>query len=240
MHPQIHEHQLWSTQPPLLNQRIKCEVIPDGATDLVFEIIGELTTPYIFGTATKLYQFKTQQNASYFGVRFAPGVLPLVDDYTPQDLVDQHLNLNHIPALNELGQRLIQTSEQNKKLKLLNNFFHETASFYGPKYLEPLVSHMVKSHGDSEFSSIFETAKRSTRQIEREFKKSLGLSPKKLCRILRFKRATELLKTNMDYAQVALECGYYDQSHMINDFKDLSHKSPGAFPKPSGGSHADI
>src|SRR5262249_28285988 len=57
------------------------------------------------------------------------------------------------------------------------------------------------------------------RFIER-FKIDVGLTPKRYCRIRRFQRAVTLVHqgSEIDWAAVALDCGYFDQAHFIHDF----------------------
>ena len=47
-------------------------------------------------------------------------------------------------------------------------------------------------------------------------------------RLLRFDHARELAGT-MPWTEVAFECGYYDQSHLINDFRAVTGRSPETF-----------
>lgn len=65
------------------------------------------------------------------------------------------------------------------------------------------------------------------RFIER-FKAQVGLSPKRYCRILRFQQAVQYAHRGraLDWAQVALDCGYYDQPHFIHDFRTFSGLTP--------------
>jgi len=55
--------------------------------------------------------------------------------------------------------------------------------------------------------------------------------PKQLCRSLRFKHVFKRLSASKveSNAELALACGYYDQSHLIKDFKYYTGKSPTAF-----------
>ena len=52
----------------------------------------------------------------------------------------------------------------------------------------------------------------------------VGLSPKAWCRVQRFQQAVRLLHAGADlrWAELALECGYYDQSHFANEFRAFS------------------
>ena len=65
------------------------------------------------------------------------------------------------------------------------------------------------------------------RFIER-FKVEVGTTPKRYCRIRRFQRAVTLAHAGpaVDWTQVALDCGYFDQSHFIHDFRSFAGLTP--------------
>jgi AraC-like DNA-binding protein len=66
--------------------------------------------------------------------------------------------------------------------------------------------------------------------IER-FREQVGLPPKTMARILRFEHVVRRLRRAgaARWAEIALECGYYDQAHLIRDFTEFAGSSPGAF-----------
>ena len=68
----------------------------------------------------------------------------------------------------------------------------------------------------------------SNRQFERVFKNRMGLSPKFFSRLVRFSRAWMIKETqpNINWLQLAHECGYYDQMHFIRDFKEFTDSNP--------------
>jgi AraC-like DNA-binding protein len=67
----------------------------------------------------------------------------------------------------------------------------------------------------------------------------VGLPPKTLARIFRFDRAVSLLaQRDARLADVAFECGYYDQAHLNRDFRGFAGTSPASFARqivPDGG-----
>lgn len=70
----------------------------------------------------------------------------------------------------------------------------------------------------------------STRFIQ-VFREDVGLTPKQFCRVRRFHYAVRLMATNpsMRWVDVALTCGYYDQSHFNKDFRHFSGITPSTF-----------
>jgi AraC-like DNA-binding protein len=68
----------------------------------------------------------------------------------------------------------------------------------------------------------------SPRRLSELFQDHIGVSPKLYCRIQRFQQAVQLMHRGADihWAELALTCGYYDQSHFANDFRVFSGLSP--------------
>jgi AraC-like DNA-binding protein len=69
----------------------------------------------------------------------------------------------------------------------------------------------------------------SPRTIQRWFVKDIGISPKKMSRIVRFHKAVDHLLRNEKYFYFDL--GYFDQAHFIKEFNEFTGKSPKAFLK---------
>ena len=69
----------------------------------------------------------------------------------------------------------------------------------------------------------------SVRQLERNFKKFIGLSPKEYANIIRFQYALGLIKNSekkRSLLEIAFECGYYDHSHLTNEIKRNTGLAP--------------
>lgn len=69
----------------------------------------------------------------------------------------------------------------------------------------------------------------STRHLEARFRRQIGLSPKRMARVIRVNRAIRQLTRGSSPASSALTCGYYDQAHLIREFKALTGTTPGRF-----------
>jgi transcriptional regulator GlxA family with amidase domain len=57
------------------------------------------------------------------------------------------------------------------------------------------------------------------------------MPPKTLARVLRFERVSRLLREAPDprLAEVAFDCGYYDQAHLNRDFREFAGTTPGEY-----------
>lgn len=71
----------------------------------------------------------------------------------------------------------------------------------------------------------------SSRRFLRAFAEHVGLMPKRFARVRRFLRVVESIEMGrpVDWAEVALRCGYFDQAHLINDFREFSGITPTAY-----------
>jgi AraC-like DNA-binding protein len=71
----------------------------------------------------------------------------------------------------------------------------------------------------------------SRKRIVARFREEVGLTPKRAARLLRFERARALAEsaTQPEWAWIAREAGYYDQSHLINDFRSFTGRTPETF-----------
>jgi AraC-like DNA-binding protein len=80
----------------------------------------------------------------------------------------------------------------------------------------------------------------SHRRLIDRFREGIGLAPKTIGRVLRFERVSRMLQQVEEprLAEVALDCGYYDQAHLNRDFRQFAGTSPGHYLArrlPSGG-----
>jgi AraC-like DNA-binding protein len=72
----------------------------------------------------------------------------------------------------------------------------------------------------------------SHKQMLSRFDCRVGLTPKLTSRIFRFQRALNAAngaKTTPDWSDLAVECGYYDQAHLIHEFRQLAGLTPSEY-----------
>lgn len=87
-----------------------------------------------------------------------------------------------------------------------------------------------ETHGKAPIGWICDRLGRSRRHLVARFREQVGLPPKTVARIMRFDHAISLLgRGEARLADVAFECGYYDQAHLNRDFREFAGTSPAAF-----------
>jgi AraC-like DNA-binding protein len=93
------------------------------------------------------------------------------------------------------------------------------------------VDHIRDARGMVTVDDLARRVELTGRQLERVFKRTVGVSPKRLARVTRFQRALRILE-HLDSpqrgTQTAAMCGYADQAHFIRDFRELAGCPPGA------------
>jgi AraC-like DNA-binding protein len=71
------------------------------------------------------------------------------------------------------------------------------------------------------------------RQFERRFRASVGLSPKLFARMRRFLRVFRAMEQpDTTWVAAAVDCGYYDQAHLIRDFRQFTGQTPAVLTAP--------
>jgi AraC-like DNA-binding protein len=100
---------------------------------------------------------------------------------------------------------------------------------------------LVQSDGRIRIAELVRELGWSERHFARQFNEHIGLSPKVFARVLRFAGAVRVLTTDrsIDLADVALACGYFDQSHFTREFRAFAGTTPVALrgsrlPKQAG------
>jgi AraC-like DNA-binding protein len=87
---------------------------------------------------------------------------------------------------------------------------------------------VVASGGRIRVSSLADRLGWSRKHLAGKFSNAIGIGPKTLSRIIRFNRALSLSRqdTTSDWADIAADCGYADQAHLVREFRDLAGKAP--------------
>jgi AraC-like DNA-binding protein len=71
----------------------------------------------------------------------------------------------------------------------------------------------------------------SRRRLIEIFTEQIGMTPKIFCRVRRFQRAINEIQRRraLPWTEIATGCGYYDQAHFINDFREFCGITPGDY-----------
>ena len=85
-----------------------------------------------------------------------------------------------------------------------------------------------ETHGRIAIGELADELGWSRKRIVARFRDEIGLPPKAVARLLRFEHARELAGT-MPWGELAFECGFSDQSHLIAEFRRVTGRTPETF-----------
>jgi AraC-like DNA-binding protein len=94
------------------------------------------------------------------------------------------------------------------------------------------VERLRRSHGAERIDSLCRDVGISRKHLGAVLRAHVGLSPKAYARMFRFRRVVDLVQSSRrppDWTQLAVSCGYYDQSHFNHEFRAFAGMSPGEF-----------
>ena len=136
------------------------------------------------------------------------------------------------PAAFELWERLHHADEWPARFAACDDVFGRLVAGTDAPPPGPALSEawklLVGSGGTIGVADLAGRVGLSRRHLAARFTSELGLSPKLAARVVRFERATGLLRAphRPALAEVAAECGYYDQPHLNRDFLELAGCPP--------------
>ena len=92
---------------------------------------------------------------------------------------------------------------------------------------------LLHKNGNVPIEKIASLACLSLRQFERVCKERVGFSPKLFSRLIRFSSAYRMRENFplLSWTSIAYDCGYFDQMHLIRDFKEFTGVAPGVIQK---------
>lgn len=216
-------------------------VLPDGCVDIILSLrtpthCGWIPfRPNIVGTMTSFYEGSYVDGESLFGIRFRPVGFTAFCRVPIHEFTNEKVELTLVESLFDEG-----FYEGLSKKETIGGLICQVDAYLVQKLgevftVDPQIVFAVnlirRSNGLVTPSEVADKSCLSLRQFERKFKSAVGISPKMFSRIIRFQYVHDYLKAS-DYTgllSAAVDCGYYDQAHLIKDFKAFSGNVPSDF-----------
>ena len=129
-----------------------------------------------------------------------------------------------------LAERLAEAASWEARFRLLDEVFARRVGEPAPE-VEWAWRTIVDAGGGVRVARLAERLGWSRKRLAARFAEQVGVPPKTLARIARFGRARSLAEAQgpPDWARIAAECGFYDQSHLINEFRAFTDRTPETF-----------
>ena len=222
-------------------------VIPTGSTELLMYRRGytnNIPKSFIGGYKSSFADLHPNGGeVEFISIQFQPyGAKAFLDipiDKTYNDTVSLD-NLDD-KSWNELYKRTVDVSDNEKCIPIIEDFLLKKLNTSRLKHLDRMAFgvNIINAASPINVSTLADTLCLSEKQFKRVFQDYIGCNPKEFIRIVRFNKALNILKTGklFNFAQIAQECGYSDQSHLIREFKLFSGYTPREFLTPDTGLH---
>ncbi len=220
----------WSSEPaePVLGFPVR----PDGCMDILYSPDAGLD---VVGAMTREQRFDLAAGERRVGLRFRPGMARRYLGIDAAELCDRVVPLDAVLGrrARELRARLDATASHGEWRRMLLEAVSAAAAPADPVHLA--IEAMTRAHGEVDVDWVAGQAGMSARQFRRRCREESGLGPKHLARVLRFRRACRLASRGESWLRVAVEAGYFDQAHLIRDFREFTGATPVAvFSKTRG------
>jgi AraC-like DNA-binding protein len=224
----------WSSTPGAGSAGRMLRILPDGCVDIVLEFGPAREVASVVGTMTRPLVTAANEHSRFVGVRFRPGVAHAVFGVPAAQLTDLR------PPLADLWHDAEAAFDEARRAA---DVIHRVRAVervlvrrLGPRPAPPVdigaaVRMITRARGNLSIAALGPALGVTRQHLARCFARDVGVSPKMFARVTRMRavvatvgRATH---APVDWSRVALETGYCDQSHLVQDFKALTGLTPG-------------
>lgn len=213
-----------------------------------FALAGTIQGPLVSGARARHCMVDTAQQEEIMGVHFAPGGACALLGISVDEIHDQDVSLESLwgRSARELHERLLEETAPGPRLAILEAALLERMQ--QNRLPHPVVHAALRELEKIDVPvGVAQIAARfgwSDRHFIRTFTSQVGITPKSYGRIRRFQAALARVQSGRapDWATLAVDCGYYDQAHLIRDFRAFSGITPTAYARitPNGLRHVPV
>jgi len=216
-------------------------VLPDGCVDILCRSpgIGRAPTLEVVGTMTRSLEVSMDPAAEIVAVRFLPGGafpflgLPL------HELTDGTATLGEFWSISELSEGLHREPATRGRVRVLEHALLRRLGA-GLRSVDPVIrdvlARLVRRPADASIREWSDRAGISRQHLTRRVREYTGVGPKELARVLRLQGVLDLVSRGgaespqaRGWAFAAVSAGYFDQSHLIAEFRSLAGTTPARF-----------
>jgi AraC-like DNA-binding protein len=229
--------------------------LPDGSMELVINLREDVIRLYdprhhdrvlslrgcVFsGTHTEHVVLDTASQSSMMGIHFRPGGAFPFFNFPALELRDESVSLETLwgSSASKLRDKLHEAQTPETRFRILEQSL--LAHIVRPLTRHPAVTYALEEFHNTihtrTVADVTEQIGLSPKRFISIFSQEVGLTPKLFCRIRRFQQTLQRIRSGkqIDWAEIALSCGYFDQAHFIHDFLAFSGLNPGGYLRHQG------
>jgi AraC-like DNA-binding protein len=229
--------------PPGARER----VLPTGCMHLVFRLSDhpvriydsvddgtgrDLSHAVVGGARATYYVRDTSPASRSIGAQFYAGAAELLLGVPADELADRHTPLEDLwgRSAQRARERLLEAGSPERQLAVFESLL--ASRLPRLRAMHPAVAEALQRFVHTQnVSDVARASGYSHRRFITLFNRSVGLTPKVYCRVVRFQHALERLASEpaASFADIALDAGYSDQAHFTRDFREFAGVAPGQY-----------
>jgi AraC-like DNA-binding protein len=226
-------------------------IVPDGCMEIVvhrgdrFERLGAggglQARAFLVGQMMAPVVVRPGRVVETWGIRFRPGGAAAFFDVPMAELAGRLVDLDDCAAPGELValHAFQEAGTPSARRRCLEAWLLGRLERRAVDPLPALAARaIVRARGRVRLDDLSANLGMGQRQLERRFLKGVGLPPRALARLVRFQQVFRLVHerpgTAGAWAELACDAGYYDQAHLLRDFRELAGTTPPRFLAEQG------
>jgi AraC-like DNA-binding protein len=188
----------------------------------------------ISGHHKSFFDLQITDSFSLFAVTFQPHGLRAFFDIPGSEFLNNKIPLRFLlkEEAFEIEEKIASEIDFGSKVNWIEAYLlkqlKKRSEWYDFKRVDCCLGGLIRKKGLISVDDLASQAFLSRKQFERKFFDFVGTSPKQYLRTVRFQNAIHQKAVNphLKMTELAYDCGFYDQAHMVNEFKKLSGLTP--------------
>lgn len=208
----------------IIDRVIMNQILPDACIDIVFDFVNQSIC--FAGYSKETEAFPLYRAIDYMGVRLRPGAFYALYEIDADRIMDHMVPFAEIETKYHLDNIFSHHSKKERIDCIKEYLTYKLSSAFKLDFIA-LVDELYENPKEQTVILTAEKLGYNQRQLLRIFHKQYGVSPKVLLNILRLHLCLTLLKqSELELSDIAVQCGFYDQSHFIKEIKRYTGISP--------------
>ncbi|NJM25806.1 MAG: AraC family transcriptional regulator [Bacteroidia bacterium] len=225
---------------------VEQKIVPDGYPEIIFHFGDPYeiklrdtwslqTRELLAGQLTRYFHLRNTGTSGIVGIKLQPTAIAHLFNCTMSDITDSVVNFRGtLPAafamLNPAIESYIFGRNKTVLAGQLDHLFTARSLLSRPLAVDAAVKQIIDSNGNLNVEEMCDANAISERQLERQFRRYVGLSPKFYARVIRFSYIFQLVNApGFSWTDLSLEAGFYDQPHFSKDFKAFTGEEPSRY-----------
>jgi AraC-like DNA-binding protein len=212
------------------------ETLPHPNVHMVFESDGAS----IAGVHTGRFTTRLEDTGWVFGVKFRPGAFRPYLERSVASLRDRTVPIDEVFGTRgaALARQVLDLGSDAEKAAAVERFLHERMTPTDPNVERAgrIVDEIAENREIVSVEQVVERARLGKRTLQQLFNSYVGVGPKWVINRYRLHEAVERLQAgaHINFPDLAMELGYFDQAHFIRDFRKLVGCTPAAYTRQNG------